>query len=91
MNRAYSGEFDPKWGRFVRTFDFRVKTLVSGLKEKDFFKKRNISRLKLIVEKRLQHSFDLRNILEKKKVASPPSRTEVLQTFRRNRGTQIFV
>ena len=49
-----------------------------------------MSRLKLIVEKRLLHSFDLRNILEKKKVASPPSRTEVLQTFRRNRGTQIF-
>ena len=49
-----------------------------------------MSRLKLIVEKRLLHSFDLRNILEKKKVASPPSRTEVLQTFPRNRGTQIF-
>ena len=71
-------------------YSVRVKTLVSRLKEKDF-KKRNMSRLKLIVEKRLQHSFDLRNILEKKMVASPPSRTEVLQTFRRNRGTQIFV
>ena len=35
----FSGEFDPKWGRPVRTFDFRVKPLVSGLKEKDFFKK----------------------------------------------------
>ena len=72
-------------------YSVRVKTLVSGLKEKDFKKKRNMSRLKLIVEKRLQHSFDLRNILEKKMVASPPSHTEVLQTFRRNRGTQIFV
>ena len=33
----YSGEFDPKWGRTVR-----VKTLMSGLKEKDFKKKEHV-------------------------------------------------
>ena len=32
----YSGEFDPKWGPPCGAFDFRVKTSVSGRKQKDF-------------------------------------------------------
>ena len=31
-----SGEFDPKWGPPGGAFDFRVKTSVSGRKQKDF-------------------------------------------------------
>ena len=32
----YSGEFDPKWGPPCGAFDFRVKTSVSGRRQKDF-------------------------------------------------------